>query len=55
MLEHDVVVGGRRFASGTSCQISGVNVAVVSKLYPVRRLSAGTRAGINVALGADDS
>ncbi|MCZ6873128.1 MAG: FAD-binding protein [bacterium] len=58
MLEHDVIVVGGGVAglrAALAAKQAGVDVAVVSKLHPVRSSSAGTRAGINVALGADDS
>ena len=58
MPEHDVVVIGGGVAglrAALAAQRAGVNVAVVSKLHPVRSHSAGTRAGINAALGAEDA
>jgi succinate dehydrogenase / fumarate reductase flavoprotein subunit len=58
MPEHDVVVVGGGVAglrAALAAQRAGVNVAVVSKLHPVRSHSAGTRAGINAALGVEDS
>ena len=58
MPEHDVVVVGGGIAglrAALAAQRAGAKVAVVSKLHPVRSHSAGTRAGINAALGAADS
>ncbi|MEE8300801.1 MAG: FAD-binding protein [Candidatus Tectomicrobia bacterium] len=58
MPEHDVVVVGGGVAglrAALAAKQSGVDVAVVSKLHPVRSSSAGTRAGINVAYGANDT
>jgi succinate dehydrogenase / fumarate reductase flavoprotein subunit len=58
MPEHDVVVVGGGVAglrAALAAKRAGMNVAVVSKLHPVRSHSAGTRAGINAALGAADS
>ena len=53
MLEHDVVVVGGGVAglrAALAAKQAGVDVAVVSKLHPVRSSSAGTRAGIHIAL-----
>lgn len=58
MPEHDVIVVGGGVAglrAALAAKQAGVDVAVVSKLHPVRSSSAGTRAGMNVALGAGDS
>ncbi len=58
MPEHDVVVVGGGVAglrTALAAKQAGVDVAVVSKLHPVRSHSAGTRAGINAALGTEDS
>jgi len=58
ILDHDVVVlgaglAGMRAALGAAR--SGVNVAVVSKVHPVRSHSGAAQGGINAALGAGDS
>ena len=38
-----------------AAKTSGVDVALVSKVYPLRSHSSGSHSGINAALGADDS
>ncbi len=58
MPAHDVVVVGGGVAGlrvALAARQAQVDVAVVSKLHPVRSHSAGTRAGINAALGREDS
>ena len=58
MPEHDVVVVGGGFAgmrAAIAAKSAGVDVALVSKVYPLRSHSSGTHSSINAALGADDS
>ncbi len=58
MPAHDVVIVGGGVAgmrAALAARQAQVDVAVVSKLHPVRSHSAGTRAGINAALGDGDS
>ncbi|MEK6791416.1 MAG: FAD-dependent oxidoreductase [Deltaproteobacteria bacterium] len=58
MLTHDLVIIGAGLA-GMRAAIEaarvGVNVAVVSKVYPVRSHSVAAQGGINAALSADDA
>ncbi len=56
--QHDVLVVGAGLAgmrAALEAQRNGVNVAVVSKVYPTRSHSAAAQGGINAAFGADDS
>ncbi|MBV8163894.1 MAG: FAD-binding protein [Candidatus Eremiobacteraeota bacterium] len=58
MLDHDVVVLGAGLAgmrAGLEAARNGVNVAIVSKVHPVRSHSGAAQGGINAALGAGDS
>ncbi len=58
ILDHDVVVLGAGLAgmrAALEAARSGVNVAVVSKVHPVRSHSGAAQGGINAALGAGDS
>ena len=58
LLTHDLVIIGAGLA-GMRAAIEaarvGVNVAVVSKVYPVRSHSVAAQGGINAALSADDA
>ena len=58
ILDHDVVVLGAGLAgmrAGLEAARNGVNVAIVSKVHPVRSHSGAAQGGINAALGAGDS
>ena len=58
MPEHEVVVVGGGFAgmrAAIAAKAAGADVAVVSKVHPLRSHSSGTHSGINAALGPDDS
>src|SRR6202011_1589314 len=58
ILDHDVVVLGAGLAgmrAAIEAGRDGVNVAVVSKVHPVRSHSGAAQGGINAALGAGDS
>jgi succinate dehydrogenase / fumarate reductase flavoprotein subunit len=58
MIEHDVLIIGGGLA-GMSAALyakkAGVDVAMVSKVYPTRSHSAAAQGGINAALGLEDS
>ncbi len=58
MPEHDVVVVGGGFAgmrAAIAAKSAGAEVALVSKVHPLRSHSSGAHSGINAALGAEDS
>jgi succinate dehydrogenase / fumarate reductase flavoprotein subunit len=58
MKRHDVVVVGAGLAgqrAALAAVEAGRNVAVVSKLHPLRSHSGAAQGGINAALGAEDS
>lgn len=58
MQTHDVLVVGAGLAglrAALEALRAGLDVAVVSKLYPTRSHSGAAQGGINAALGADDS
>ena len=58
MAEHDVVIVGGGFAgmcAAIHAKAQGVDVALVSKVHPLRSHSSGTHSGINAALTPDDS
>ena len=58
ILDHDVVVLGAGLAgmrAALEAARHGVNVAIVSKVHPVRSHSGAAQGGINAALGAGDS
>src|SRR3990172_7416232 len=57
MLEHDVIVIGAGLAglrAAIEAQRAGANVALVTKVHPVRSHSAAAQGGINAALGLED-
>ncbi|MEE8159748.1 MAG: FAD-dependent oxidoreductase [Dehalococcoidia bacterium] len=58
MPQHDVIVVGGGFAglrAALGAQASGTDVAVVSKVHPMRSHSSGAHSGINAALKSGDS
>jgi len=58
MPEHDLIVVGGGFAgmrAAIAAKAAGADVALASKVHPLRSHSSGTQSGINAALGADDS
>ncbi|WP_340817960.1 FAD-dependent oxidoreductase [Methanolobus sp. WCC4] len=58
MIDHDIIVIGGGLA-GLRAAIEayklGADVAVISKVYPVRSHSGAAQGGINASLGSDDS
>jgi succinate dehydrogenase / fumarate reductase flavoprotein subunit len=58
MIEHDIVVVGAGLAglrAAIEAQKEGVDVAVFSKIHPIRSHSVQAQGGINAALRKDDS
>ena len=58
MPKHDVLVVGGGFAgmrAALAAKAAGVDVALASKVYPIRSHSSGAQSGINAALRSDDS
>ena len=58
MADYDVLVVGGGFSgmrAALAAKTAGVDVALVSKVYPLRSHSSGAHSGINAALSADDS
>ncbi|MGM0370881.1 MAG: FAD-binding protein [Halobacteriota archaeon] len=58
MYEHDVLViggGGAGLRAAIAAQEAGADVAIVSKLHPVRSHTGAAEGGINAALQAGDS
>ena len=58
MPEHDVIVVGGGFAgmrAALAAKAAGADVALVSKVHPLRSHSSGSHSGINAALAPDDS
>ena len=56
--EHDVLIIGAGLAgmrAGLAAQAEGADVAIISKVHPLRSHSAAAQGGINAALGEDDS
>ncbi len=58
MLRHDVVVVGAGLAgqrAALAARQAGSDVAIVTKLHPLRSHSGAAQGGINAAMGAEDS
>ena len=58
MPEHDILVVGGGFAgmrAAIAAKTAGADIALASKVYPLRSHSSGAHSGINAALGAEDS
>ena len=58
MLEHEVVVvgaGGAGLRAAIAAHEAGADVAIVTKLHPVRSHTGAAEGGINVAIGERDS
>jgi succinate dehydrogenase / fumarate reductase flavoprotein subunit len=58
MPDHDVLVVGGGFSgmrAAIAAKTAGVDVALMSKVYPLRSHSSGAHSGINAALGSGDS
>jgi succinate dehydrogenase / fumarate reductase flavoprotein subunit len=58
LIQYDVIVVGGGFSglrAAISARASGANVAVVSKVHPMRSHSSGVHSGINAALRSPDS
>ncbi|MBI3754925.1 MAG: FAD-binding protein, partial [Deltaproteobacteria bacterium] len=58
MVTHDVIVVGGGLAgmrAAIEAVRTGMNVAIVSKVHPVRSHSVSAQGGINAAIGANDS
>ncbi|MDH4226613.1 MAG: FAD-dependent oxidoreductase [Deltaproteobacteria bacterium] len=58
MVRHDVIIIGAGLAgmrAAIECVRAGLNVAVVSKVHPVRSHSVAAQGGINAAIGSADS
>ncbi|MBI5874649.1 MAG: FAD-binding protein [Deltaproteobacteria bacterium] len=58
MVTHDVIVVGGGLAgmrAAIEAMRNGMNVAIVSKVHPVRSHSVSAQGGINAAIGANDS
>ncbi len=56
--QHDVLIIGAGLAgmrAGIAAQAEGADVAIISKVHPVRSHSNAAQGGINAALGEDDS
>ncbi|MFB6266261.1 MAG: FAD-dependent oxidoreductase, partial [Halodesulfurarchaeum sp.] len=58
MYEHDVLVvggGGAGLRTAIAAHEAGADVAIVSKLHPVRSHTGAAEGGVNAALHEDDS
>jgi len=58
MIEHDIIVIGGGLAglrAAIEAKKKGADVAIISKVYPIRSHSGAAQGGINASLGLDDS
>ena len=58
VIQHDVLIIGAGLAgmrAAIAAQLQGADVAMISKVHPVRSHSNAAQGGINAALGEDDS
>src|SRR3989304_3395535 len=58
VFQHDVLIIGAGLAgvrAAIAAQLQGADVAMISKVHPVRSHSNAAQGGINAALGEDDS
>ena len=58
MITHDIIVIGGGLAglrSALEAHFRGADVAVLSKVHPLRSHSVAAQGGINAALGSEDS
>ncbi|WP_406657502.1 FAD-dependent oxidoreductase [Methanolobus sp. ZRKC2] len=58
MIEHELIVVGGGLSglrAAIEAKRNGVDVAIISKVHPIRSHSGAAQGGINASLGADDS
>jgi succinate dehydrogenase / fumarate reductase flavoprotein subunit len=58
MITHDIIVIGGGLAglrTALAAHVKGADVAVISKVHPIRSHSVAAQGGINASLGSDDS
>jgi len=58
LIDHDVLVIGGGLSglrAALEAKLNGADVAIISKVYPIRSHSGAAQGGINASLGSDDS